>query len=207
MMKSSFELFCFMQVVVGVVYNSILDELFVATRGQGATLNGRPIKASQTEALGSALFATEIGVTRDEATVSAVFSRISNLCRQVRQDQKLSVCKLERRRGSTSSLSMHLLLLQTRSMRALGSCALDLCSVACGRLDFMYEIGFGGCWDCAAGALIVAEAGGVVLDPSGGPFNVMSRRVLAGNKHVAKEAACILAAAPLGPKEPPPLPL
>ena len=71
----------------------------------------------------------------------------------------------------------------------------------------MYEIGFGGCWDCAAGALIVEEAGGVVLDPSGGPFNVMSRRVLAGNKHVAKEAACILAAAPLGPMEPPPLPL
>ena len=91
---------------MGVVYNSILDELFVATRGQGATLNGRPIKASQTEALGSAIFATEIGVTRDEATVGAVFSRISNLCQQVRQDQSFSIRMLERRRGSTSSPSM-----------------------------------------------------------------------------------------------------
>ena len=98
-------------------------------------------------------------------------------------------------------------MVQTRSIRAQGSCALDLCSVACGRLDFMYEIGFGGCWDCAAGALIVQEAGGEVLDPAGGPFNVMSRRVLAGNRFVTRSAAQILASQPLGASEPPPLPL
>lgn len=95
--------------------------------------------------------------------------------------------------------------MQTRSVRAMGSCALNLCGVACGRLDFTYEIGFGGCWDCAAGALVIEEAGGVVLDPSGAPFNVMSRRVLAGNKFVANDAARVLASQPLGPTEPPPL--
>ena len=95
---------------------------------------------------------------------------------------------------------------QTRSVRAQGSCALDLCAVACGRVDFMYEIGFGGCWDCAAGALVAREAGGIVLDPSGGPFNVMSRRVLAGNQFVTKKAAEVLAAQPLGPQEPPVMP-
>ena len=31
------------------------------------------------------------------------------------------------------------------------------------------------CWDMAAGALIVSEAGGVVLDPSGGEFDLMAR--------------------------------
>ena len=36
--------------------------------------------------------------------------------------------------------------------------------------------GFGGCWDVAAGSLIVEEAGGCVTDPSGGPFDVMARR-------------------------------
>lgn len=66
-----------------MVYNPILDELFVAARGQGATLNGRAIKTSHVESLGSAIFATEVGVTRDEATVSAVFSRMSALCQQV----------------------------------------------------------------------------------------------------------------------------
>jgi inositol-phosphate phosphatase/L-galactose 1-phosphate phosphatase len=71
----------------------------------------------------------------------------------------------------------------------------------------MYEIGFGGCWDCAAGALIVQEAGGEVVDPTGGPFNVMSRRILAGNRFVTKNAAKVLASQPLGNSEPPPLAL
>ena len=34
------------------------------------------------------------------------------------------------------------------------------------------------CWDMAAGALIVSEAGGVVLDPAGGEFDLMSRDIL-----------------------------
>ena len=34
------------------------------------------------------------------------------------------------------------------------------------------------CWDMAAGALIVSEAGGVVLDPSGGEFDLMSCDIL-----------------------------
>ena len=37
-----------------------------------------------------------------------------------------------------------------------------MCSVACGRAELMYEVGFGGPWDCAAAALIVTEAGGQV---------------------------------------------
>ena len=66
----------------------------------------------------------------------------------------------------------------------------------------MYEIGFGGCWDCAAGSLMVQEAGGRVLDPQGGPFDLMSRRVLAGNAHVPQLAAKIIAEQPIGPLEP-----
>lgn len=46
-----------------------------------------------------------------------------------------------------------------------GSCALNLCGVACGRLDLFYELGFGGPWDVAGGAVIVKEAGGVLFDP------------------------------------------
>ena len=42
-----------------------------------------------------------------------------------------------------------------------------MCGVACGRLDGFYEIGYGGPWDVAAGAVIVKEAGGIVIDPSG----------------------------------------
>jgi myo-inositol-1(or 4)-monophosphatase len=53
---------------------------------------------------------------------------------------------------------------QVRDVRRLGSAALDLCMVAAGRLDAHYEHGLNE-WDWAAGALIAAEAGAVVLLP------------------------------------------
>jgi hypothetical protein len=37
------------------------------------------------------------------------------------------------------------------------------------RLDAFYEIGLGGCWDLCAGALVLQEAGGKLLDPAGKP--------------------------------------
>lgn len=61
----------------------MLDELFVATKGEGATLNGRRISTSKVENLGDALFITEIGVTRDSDTMQAIFSRIHALTQQV----------------------------------------------------------------------------------------------------------------------------
>jgi myo-inositol-1(or 4)-monophosphatase len=47
-----------------------------------------------------------------------------------------------------------------RDVRRAGSAALDLCSVACGRVDAYYEQGLNP-WDHAAGALIAREAGGI----------------------------------------------
>lgn len=61
------------------------------------------------------------------------------------------------------------LLPQVRDVRRIGSCALDLCMVAAGRLDAYYEDGVN-VWDWAAGALIAAEAGArVSLPPPAGP--------------------------------------
>lgn len=51
-----------------------------------------------------------------------------------------------------------------RDVRRIGSAALDLCMVAAGHLDAYYEHGLQ-VWDCAAGALIAAEAGARVLLP------------------------------------------
>lgn len=52
---------------------------------------------------------------------------------------------------------------RTRGLRRLGAAALDLCYVACGRLDIYWEYHLKP-WDMAAGALIVEEAGGRVTD-------------------------------------------
>ncbi len=46
------------EVVVGAVYNPVLDELFAARQGGGATLNGQPIQVSQTETLERSLLAS-----------------------------------------------------------------------------------------------------------------------------------------------------
>jgi myo-inositol-1(or 4)-monophosphatase len=55
-----------------------------------------------------------------------------------------------------------------RDIRRFGSAALDLCSVAAGRVDAYYELGLNR-WDLAAGALIASEAGARVGNLRGGP--------------------------------------
>ena len=55
-----------------------------------------------------------------------------------------------------------------RDIRRLGAAAVDLCAVACGRLDGYYERGLAP-WDLAAGALVATEAGAVLGGPDGGP--------------------------------------
>jgi myo-inositol-1(or 4)-monophosphatase len=62
---------------------------------------------------------------------------------------------------------MRRLIPHVRDIRRAGAAALDLCFVACGRLDGYYERGLNP-WDWAAGALIVREAGGEVVPLEGG---------------------------------------
>lgn len=65
-------------------------------------------------------------------------------------------------------------------VRRLGSAAIDLCWVACGRFDAFYEHKLEA-WDSAAGYLIVEEAGGKVTDFTGSKFSVYQHRLLATN--------------------------
>lgn len=72
-------------------------------------------------------------------------------------------------------------------LRALGSAALTLGYVARGSIDG-YNIEDLKPWDIAAGALIVQEAGGVVIDISGGKYNIMKPNVIvAGTMKIANE--------------------
>jgi myo-inositol-1(or 4)-monophosphatase len=57
---------------------------------------------------------------------------------------------------------------RVRDIRRFGAAAVDLCHVACGRVDAYYERGLSP-WDLAAGQLIATEAGAVVGDFAGGP--------------------------------------
>lgn len=67
------------------------------------------------------------------------------------------------RRAAQAALAAQMIPV-VRDVRRIGSAALDLCAVAAGRLDAHYEHGLN-VWDWAAGALIAAEAGAVVVRP------------------------------------------
>ena len=72
------------------------------------------------------------------------------------------------------------LLERTRGVRRLGSAALDLSYVAAGRFDAFWEEHLHA-WDIAAGALIVAEAGGRVTDYQNGDVDLFKGEILASN--------------------------
>jgi len=135
------------RVVLGVVHAPVFQETYTAALGLGAWLNGKPLRTSGQTRLSHSLVCTELGPDRSTPTLDRWMGRFRSVAEGC------------------------------RSMRCVGSCALGMASVASGRMDAFYEIGFGGPWDCAAAAVIVTEAGGVVFDPAGGPTDLMSRRI------------------------------
>jgi myo-inositol-1(or 4)-monophosphatase len=68
----------------------------------------------------------------------------------------------------------------TRGIRRLGSAAVDLAYVACGRFEVFYEYGLNP-WDVAAGAFIVERAGGRLSDFSGDSEVVFGKEIIASN--------------------------
>lgn len=76
--------------------------------------------------------------------------------------------------------------LNSLDCRQLGSAALELAYVACGRIESIVIPGANS-WDVAAGVLLVREAGGLVTDFSGRQWNLESKDIIASNGRVHKE--------------------
>lgn len=93
----------------------------------------------------------------------------------------------ERRRRQARVLTS--VLPRIADIRRGGAAALDLCSVACGRLDGYWEVGLNP-WDHAAGGLIASEAGARCAALDGGP--VSSRFVLAASPLIWDDLAALL---------------
>ncbi len=148
------------RIVVGVVLNPVSGELFAATDGGGAFLNGAPIRVSDTAAAGDALLATGFPYNFKEN-----WDRI----------------------GPRFARCLH----AAQGVRRYGSAALDLCFVACGRLDGYWEENLQP-WDTAAGALVVREAGGRTTDFSGAPHVPDAAEILATNGAVHPEMITLL---------------
>jgi myo-inositol-1(or 4)-monophosphatase len=123
------------ETVAGVVEIPMLRETFTALRGGGAFRNGEPISAYSAQSGGKP-------VSLERALVATGFGYAA----QRRAVQGAIVADL---------------LPRVRDIRRGGSAAIDLCSVACGRVDGYFERGAKP-WDLSAGSLIAREAGAKV---------------------------------------------
>jgi myo-inositol-1(or 4)-monophosphatase len=99
-------------------------------------------------------------------------------------------------RRAEQALAFPRLLPAVRDVRRLGAAALDLCLVACGRLDGYFETGLQP-WDMAAGALVAAEAGATVCGYDGGPPSTAS--MVAATPGITAELLATLEAAGVTP--------
>jgi myo-inositol-1(or 4)-monophosphatase len=79
----------------------------------------------------------------------------------------------------------------SQGVRRLGSAALDLCYVACGKFDGFWEQNLKP-WDKAAGAIIAAEAGAVITDFSNQPFSINQKEILVTNGRIHQEMLSLL---------------
>ena len=143
------------EAVVGAIYDPNRRELFTAERGQGAWMNGVPLRVSRTSALIDSLLVTgfHYDIHKNRADLMELFSAMLG---------------------------------RARAVRRLGSAAIDLCYVAAGRFDGFWEKQLHA-WDVAAGALIVAEAGGMVTTMDGSAHQSRKGSVLATNGLIHQE--------------------
>ncbi|MGH9212677.1 MAG: inositol monophosphatase family protein [Acidimicrobiales bacterium] len=88
-----------------------------------------------------------------------------------------------RRRAAQAEL-LATLLAEIRDIRRMGAASVDLCSVACGRVDAYYEAGLSW-WDWAAGMLIAREAGATVGPIGDAPSDPITGSVLAAAPGIA----------------------
>ncbi len=80
---------------------------------------------------------------------------------------------------------------KTHGIRRLGSAAIDLAYVACGRLEGFFEYNLNP-WDVAAGVLIVERAGGKVTDFSGGDNILFGKELCASNGNLQADMLRII---------------
>jgi myo-inositol-1(or 4)-monophosphatase len=117
------------EVIVGVIFDPVRDELWTTEKGGPSLMNGQEIHVSARANLSEAMLS--VGLAKTSTTINAGLPLLEQMAHRARK------CRL------------------------LGSAALDLAYIACGRLDAYIEQGIS-LWDIAAGWLLVENAGGRV---------------------------------------------
>src|SRR5205823_3946515 len=117
------------EIIVGVIFDPLRDELWATQKGARPKLNGRAFRVSERADLSEAV--VSVGLSKSATTIELGLPVLGDLVHRARK------CRL------------------------LGSAALDMAYVACGRFDAYIEQGIS-LWDVAAGWILVETAGGAV---------------------------------------------
>jgi myo-inositol-1(or 4)-monophosphatase len=142
------------EVVMGVTYDPLRNELFHSEKGKGAYLNNSRIHVSRVNLLQDALFGFDLGYNEGQGKEMLRFA--NNIWGKV------------------------------HCIRMMGSSALGLAYVACGRVSlylhrYLYP------WDIASGILLVNEAGGKVSDWHGDKIDLLTKQIVASNKKLSDQ--------------------
>ena len=145
------------EIILGVVYVPKKNELFIAEKGKGATLNGESIKVGTQTELDKAVFTL--------STMPGLEKETEKYTKQILQ------------------CIPHVKYFTDKSVDPFfggGSMALEFCYLACGRLDGLIRLKQKP-WDVAAGSLIAAEAGAKMLNLKGEKCSIYEGDYIATN--------------------------
>jgi myo-inositol-1(or 4)-monophosphatase len=117
------------EIIVGVIYDPVREELWSVQKGAKPTLNGQEFKVSDRADLAESVIS--VGLSKTGVTIDSGIPLLQQMVHRARK------CRL------------------------MGSAALDMAYVACGRLDAYIEQGVS-LWDVAAGWILIETAGGTV---------------------------------------------
>ncbi len=157
------------EMIAGLIYNPISEEMFVAEKGQGAYMTGFSTRDNQRLRVSARTdFADSV------ITCGIPHSGRSDPVRFLRE--------------------LNTVMPRVSGVRRMGSAALDMAFVAAGRFDAYWEHNLSP-WDLAAGIVIVREAGGFVSAINGTADIFATRSVVAGNEMAHTELSRLLVSA------------
>ncbi len=148
--------------LVGVVYQPFSDELYSAIKGHGAFLNET-----------KKLHVSSASSIKEAMIVTGFYYDYGPDIAQGLKTIELLIKN------------------ECHGIRRFGAASLDLCYIAAGRCDAYYELRLNA-WDFAAGALIVREAGGLVLNLEGEPLTLHDTKLVVGNPILADRLKTIV---------------
>jgi myo-inositol-1(or 4)-monophosphatase len=158
--------------LVGAVYFAVFEEMFSAAKGQGATLNGMPVRVSGVSRLDQALFATPHRSTTPDR-IRHFTERMSRLLPHIEAFRML---------GAPSVMAAYV---------AAGR--LDVTSFLSPRQEPAPNRPFQGQpWETAAFVVLVEEAGGAVGSLNGGPPDLLAHNAYASSRELLDQYFAVM---------------